>query len=510
MLIYLFIPHFFLICSILLLLISNSLIIKSSTTHNRLMYIEVFVQTLSVLFFVFLLIINSRLEGFSTDYSFKIDFGKNLVQIISVVFLLFSFPSIFLSFRSQNLSFFEFFVIILIVVVSLLFIINANSLISIFIAVEIFALCSITLASFNKISAFSTEAGLKYFISSAVFSAVFLLGSSLLYFSYGTVCFDNYISLNKTQTFETFINIRFFIEIGMFLVICWLFFKITGAPFHFWVSDVYDGSPLATTIFFSIVPKFSLIIFFLKWIKIYFSLYYISKGYLIFIICGLLSCFFGFISALVQKKLKKLFIFSSIGQIGYIVIASFVTTLEGYASVIMFSVLYYTTSIVIWNYISVFFALDRKSNIFRKTFKSPFNLTHLSGLYKRNKYISINIAFLIFSLSAIPPMIGFYGKFEIFSAVIGGDIYYIMVLVVILSAISTYYYLELIRNIFFEGNINLIKMKEDFKLTSAEDPFIYIINYISCFLTLFLLMGIFYPEIINNFAIIVALYNDLY
>lgn len=504
-----FISHFFLFFSLLLLLICNSLVVRSRRTYHRILCDEIFAQTFTVCVIVLVLIINSKAEGFSTDYNLVFNLGKVIIQVISVLFMLFSLPSVTLSFRSQNLNFFEFFVILLVILISIFFIINSNSLIILFIAVEIFALCSIILSAFNKLSAFSTEAGLKYFISSAIFSGIFLLGSGLLYFCYGTVHFDKILSLTIKNSAEFNSSLCLMIEIGMFLILAWLLFKITSAPFQFLVAEIYDGAPLATTIFLSIVPKFALVVFLLRWLQIFFALDAVSTGYFILDFFGIISCVFGFISALKQKKLKKLFIFSSIGQVGFITIASSLIIKDGAVSVIAFLLVYILTSIIVWNLIAVFFACEIKININRSVKVYPFNLTQLSGLYYKDRTLAIFISVIVFSLSAIPPLLGFYGKFEIFSAIVNDNLFFPIVILVLLSSMSTFYYIDMIRSSFFEGDQNRIKVKDDFIVTSCNDYFIYCITYINCFLIIVLIFGIFYPEMLINIASLIAYYNNL-
>ncbi len=509
MLINLFLPHFFLFLCVLLLLICNSFVIRSRTSYHRLMDVEVFAQTFTVICIVLVLIVNSKAEGFSTDYNLVVNFGRIIVQGISVLFMILSLPSVTLSFRSQNLNFFEFFVILLVVLISIFFIINSNSLIIVFIAVEIFALCSVILSAFNKLSAFSTEAGLKYFISSAIFSGIFLLGSSLLYFCYGTVHFDKLLSLTVRNSNEFNSSLCLLIEFGMFLILSWLLFKVTSAPFQFLVAEIYDGAPLSTTIFLSVVPKFALIVFLLRWLQIVFSLDTAVAGYFIIDIFGIISCIFGFISALKQKKLKKLFIFSSIGQIGFITIASSLTIKDGAVAVIAFLLVYIITSIIVWNLIAIFFACEVKMNINRNIVIYPFNLTQLSGLYYKDRALAIFISIVVFSLSAIPPLLGFYGKFEIFSAILNENLFFPIAVLILLSSMSTFYYIDMIRSSFFEGDQNRIKLKDDFIVTSCKDPFIYWITYINCFLIILLIFGLFYPEMLINIASLIAYYNDL-
>lgn len=503
------IPHIFLISAILFVLMCNTLIIRSRNEKSRVMNHTCFVQVLVVLFILLILLINIHNVGaVISNSNFKYDFSLEIIQVITVLLMLFSFPSVFLSFRSQNLNFFEFFVLVLVVLLAILFIINANSLLALFVSVEIFALCSIILVAFNNISALSTEAGLKYFISSATFSGIFLLGASFIYFAYGTVCFSMLFDFKNSSigNFET--SLPLYSEVGFLLVNCWLLFKITSAPFHFWVSDVYDGAPLATTIFFSIVPKFALVIFLIKWIKLYFLLSNYIGSFLIFVLCGIVSCIFGFIAALKQKKVKKLFIYSSVGQVGLVVAGTFLGGNDGFISVIVFSVIYYINSILVWNTVSVLFALDAVANKYNSKKVTPFNLTQLAGLYYRNPALALLICFIVFSLSGIPPLLGFFGKYENYLALVNSGNFFPVMLIVLLSALTSAYYLEMLRPMFFKGDLKQINGKGDFKISSYDDKLINLVNSISCFLVFVIIWALFYPELIIDVATLIIISMD--
>jgi len=166
------------------------------------------------------------------------------------------------SFCLQSINFFEYFTVFLLSLLALLLLINSSDILSAYLIIEMQALCFYILASFKRNSSFSTEAGLKYFISGSFISGVFLLGASLIYGCLGTLNF-NILSWLLTFDFSSdFIILRILIIIAVCLITFTLCFKIAAAPFHFWSPDVYEGSPLASTLVFSIIPKISLFVFF--------------------------------------------------------------------------------------------------------------------------------------------------------------------------------------------------------------------------------------------------------
>jgi NADH:ubiquinone oxidoreductase subunit 2 (subunit N) len=153
------------------------------------------------------------------------------------------------------------------------------------------ALCFYILASFRRNSAFSTEAGLKYFISGSFISGIFLFGCSLIYGGLGTLNFNSIKLLLEFPLLDEFSGLKMFVLAGIMLITITLLFKVSAAPFHFWSPDVYEGSPLGSTIIFSIVPKIVIFNFFIKWLCTISVMFYDMKDILVFV--GVLSVFFG-------------------------------------------------------------------------------------------------------------------------------------------------------------------------------------------------------------------------
>jgi len=212
------------------------------------------------------LLLNLKIEGFFSNFLFFNDYGTKIIKIIFILISFFALIFIFKSFSIQTLNFFEFFIILLFSILSSFFLISSYDLLSAYLAIEMQALCFYILASFKRNSAFSTEAGLKYFISGAFISCIFLLGASIIYGSLGTLNL-NYINLLLSFSFENdFENLKYFIILGSLCIIITLFFKVSAVPFHFWSPDVYEGSPLSSTIIFSILPKIVIFSFLIRWV----------------------------------------------------------------------------------------------------------------------------------------------------------------------------------------------------------------------------------------------------
>jgi NADH-quinone oxidoreductase subunit N len=274
------------------------------------------------------------------------------------------------SFVLQSLNFFEYFSILLLSILSLLLLVSSCDLISTYLVIEMQALCFYILASFRRNSAFSTEAGLKYFIAGAFISGIFLLGASLVYGSLGTLNFNTLSLLLSFNLNTDLIYIKMFSLVGILLITITLLFKVAAAPFHFWAPDVYEGAPLSSTIIFSILPKLVIFSFFIKWLCVISSLFYSIKDF--FVIIGLFSVFVGTFFALSQKRVKRLIVYSSIAQIGFLVAALETGSVSGFSSIFFFLVIYIISSILIWNHLTLFYNFQKIGNLFVLKNISPF------------------------------------------------------------------------------------------------------------------------------------------
>ncbi len=274
--------------------------------------------------------INLKIESSFSNFIFINDEGSRVIKILFIIICLTLLFPLIRSFKLQNLNFFEFFTIFLLSILALLLLLNAYDLISVYLIIEMQALSFYVLACFRRNSAFSTEAGLKYFISGSFISGIFLLGCSFIYGGIGTLNFLNISLLLSFNFANEHLIIKNFILIGIVLILISFLFKISSAPFHFWSPDVYEGSPLSTTIIFSILPKLIIFTFLIRWLSTL-SFLFDSISF-IFTISGFFSVVLGTFFAIKQKRLKRLIVFSSIAQVGFLVISLSVHTLLGFSS----------------------------------------------------------------------------------------------------------------------------------------------------------------------------------
>jgi proton-translocating NADH-quinone oxidoreductase chain N len=443
-----FIPEIFLSLSILLQLVFNVRIINNLKFNFPILDKEIFIQTLFVIISLFFLLLNLKIEGFFSNFLFFNDYGTKIIKIIFILISFFALIFIFKSFSIQTLNFFEFFIILLFSILSSFFLISSYDLLSAYLAIEMQALCFYILASFKRNSAFSTEAGLKYFISGAFISCIFLLGASIIYGSLGTLNL-NYINLLLSFSFENdFENLKYFIILGSLCIIITLFFKVSAVPFHFWSPDVYEGSPLSSTIIFSILPKIVIFSFLIRWVFAVSNIFFFIKE--LFLVVGILSVILGTFFSLKQKKIKKLIIYSSIAQIGFPVAALGSGTYSSYVFIFFFLTTYMLTSILVWGNFTIMHNSQKNLNSFFNTNSISLFLSSFSNLFVANKIWSFSFVFIFFSIAGVPPLLGFLSKAFIILGLIEGQQLFTAILLVVISSISVFYYIRIIKIIFFE------------------------------------------------------------
>ena len=383
-----FIPEIFLSLIILAQLLFNTHITNNLNFNFPTINKELFIQTFFILFCLFLLLLNLKIEGFFTNFLLCNEEGGRSIKLLFILCSLFVLTYVVKSFSVQKLNFFEFFYIFLFSILSLLLLVSTHDLLSSYLALEMQALCFYILASFKRNSAFSTEAGLKYFVSGSFISCIFLLGASLIYGSLGTL---NFNSLNQLLSFkfeQELDYLTYFIVFGSSCIISTLLFKISAAPFHFWSPDVYEGAPLSSTTIFSVLPKVVLFSFLINWINTISTLSCFSSNILIF--SGVLSVCIGTFFALRQKRMKRFIIYSSIAQVGFPVIAMSFPFLNSFISIYFFLIVYTLTSILVWGHYTLAYTCQQKLNSFLKQDSSLLFISSFSNLFYTNKIWSLS------------------------------------------------------------------------------------------------------------------------
>jgi len=442
-----FYPEIFLSLSILYQLIVNSKIINSIHNKYPIINIEILWQGIFILLCLFFLELNQSLDIQTFRILFISDICTQTIKIFLVFIATLCFIIIWKSFVLQNINFFEYFSLYFLSLLGILLLINTYDLISAYLVIELQALAFYILACFKRTSSFSTEAGLKYFILGSFISGLFLLGSFLIYAFIGTLNIND-IALILSFSVED-IYLKIVILIGAILITISLLFKAAVAPFHFWAPDVYEGAPLSSTIIFSIIPKFSIFVFLMRWLSVFINDFIFLK--VLLVAAGIFSVLWGAYFAIAQKRIKRFIIYSSISQVGFIVVACSVCSVESYTSIFFYLFIYLISSIVIWgslvslyDYNKAILKFDGKLNL------KPLFIIDMASYFKLNYTWSMMLLFLFFSFAGIPPLSGFLSKLLIILGLIYNDDFLVAILLIVISIISTYYYLRIIKVIFFD------------------------------------------------------------
>jgi len=376
-------------------------------------------------------------ETFSIDRvtlfnnSVVIDHMSSLMKIITLIcaFLVLVISSAYL--KSFKIFKIEYPVLILSSVLGMMVMISSNDLMVFYMGLELQSLALYVLATFNRDQLKSSEAGLKYFVLSALSSGLLLYGCSLIYGFSGSTNFNVISSqLNSNEYVLTF---------GIVFILVGLAFKISAVPFHMWAPDVYEGSPTSVTLFFTMVPKIAALTVFIRFLYVPF-LNLIDQWQMIIIFLSIASMLFGAIAAIGQTNIKRLVAYSSIGHIGYTLAGLATGSNEGIQSSIIYITIYVLMNLALF---SCLLMLKRNDQYYE-------DIDDLSGLSKNHPILSLSLLVILFSLAGIPPLAGFFAKFYIFKAVIEQSMYFLAIVGLLSTVIAAFYYLRIIKIIYFD------------------------------------------------------------
>ena len=363
--------------------------------------------------------------------SVVIDYMASLMKMITLLgtfFVLLISSSYLKAFKIFKI---EYPILILSSVLGMMIMISSNDLMVFYMGLELQSLALYVLATFNRDQLKSSEAGLKYFVLSALSSGLLLYGCSLIYGFSGSTNFD--IISNQLNSNE------YFLSFGIVFVLVGLAFKISAVPFHMWAPDVYEGSPTTVTLFFAIVPKIAALTVFIRFLYVPF-LNLVDQWQMIVIFLSIASMLFGAVAAIGQTNIKRLIAYSSIGHIGYALAGLATVTNEGIQSSIVYISIYIIMNLA---FFSCLLMLKRNNQYYE-------DLDDLSGLSKNHPLLSLSLLVILFSLAGIPPLAGFFAKFYIFKAVLEQSMYFLAIVGLLSSVIAAFYYLRIIKIIYFD------------------------------------------------------------
>ena len=473
------IPELFLVVSINLILLYAVIYSPSPFFNFPLLINNISWLSVLLLTIVLYLTINNHLLNITVFNNLLIldlfgNFIKSFILLSTICILVMSLTYN----RFERINSFEFPILIMLTILGTLLLISSYDLISMYLAIELQSFCSYILSSFKRNSEFSAESGLKYFILGAFSSGFLLFGCSLIYGFTGATNYELISLLLINANYNLLDNIG--IIIGIVFILVSFFFKLSAAPFHLWSPDVYEGSPTSVTAFFAIVPKLGLIIFFLR---LFFDSFYVflpSLQYLL-IISSITSMLIGSFGAIWQVKIKRLFAFSAISHVGYMLIGLCSCSIESVYAVVFYAIIYIFMSI---SSFCLLLAIRKNSDL-----KKIKYIEDISIISKVNPFIGVCFAITFFSIAGVPPFAGFFSKMFIFFSAISQSLYFLSVIGVLTSVVSCFYYLRIIQITYFEQTNIWISLKKITKEISLLIAFIlFLLTFFSLHPTLLVVL----------------------
>jgi NADH-quinone oxidoreductase subunit N len=385
------------------------------------------------------------------------------------------------SLKEQKLTSFEYLLVVLFAILGLMLMCSSSDLLTAYLSIELSSLAFYILASYRKSSSYSIDSGLTYFITGAVSSAFFLLGSSYIYVFCGSIYFDDFLTLfesdvlywagefnpnvyNPSSLYWHFFHTwglahmmlppddpyfnpfdYSFIEMGLALIMFSLFIKLACAPFHLWSLDVYEGSPTSSSFFFAAITKLSIFVLLIRLCYINFHSAYQGAQFYCFWV-GLFSVFAGSFGGLKQRKLKTLLAYSSITNMGYALFALGGCNTVGIQMLFFHLVVYMISGLCTWS-ILLFLRLKTK----KSTNKYNKELADIALLRKSNPALAFSLSLTVFSIAGIPPMIGFLSKMGVFFSIVKINFTIFALVSAVFSVVATFYYIRIVKVLYFEN-----------------------------------------------------------
>lgn len=335
----------------------------------------------------------------------------------------------------EKIAHFEFPVLLVLSTVGMFLMVSASSFVAVYMGLELQSLALYVLAAFNRDSLKSSEAGLKYFVLGALSSGMMLYGISLIYGFTGTTEFS---VIAHVVTSPINIGLIF----GIVFLIVGFAFKVSAVPFHMWTPDVYEGSPTPITAFFSMAPKVAAMALFLRAMIVPFA-HAAGEWQQIVIFISALSMILGAVAAIGQTNIKRLMAYSSIGHMGYALLGLAAGTTAGVEGVLIYMTIYLITNAGVFVCILAM----------RRDGEAVETISDLAGLARTRPMLALAFAALMLSLAGLPPFAGFLAKFYIFLAVVAVHMYALAVLGVLASVVGAYYYLRIVKIMYFDDPV---------------------------------------------------------
>jgi len=361
------------------------------------------------------------------------DVMKMLVLVGSAITLIMAMRYI----EREDMARFEYPVLILFATVGMLLMISANDMMSLYLGLELQSLSLYVVAAFRRDNLRSSEAGLKYFVLGALSSGMLLYGMSMIYGFSGTTSFEG-----LAAQFSSGAPVSIGLIVGIVFLAAGLAFKISAVPFHMWTPDVYEGAPTPVTAFFATAPKVAAMALLVRVMVGPFGDLVDQWQQIIWFI-SIASMVLGALAAINQTNIKRLMAYSSIGHMGYALIGLAAGTELGVHGILIYLTIYIVMNLGTF---ACILCMRQKDVMVER-------IEDLKGLSKTNPAMALALAIFMFSMAGIPPLVGFFGKFYVFLAAIEAELYVLAVVGVLSSVVGAYYYLRIIKMMYFDDPI---------------------------------------------------------
>ncbi|MGA9851625.1 MAG: NADH-quinone oxidoreductase subunit NuoN [Gammaproteobacteria bacterium] len=334
----------------------------------------------------------------------------------------------------RNLFKGEFYVLGLFGMLGMMVMISAHNFITIYLGLELLALCLFAMVAMDRDSRAGSEAAIKYFVLGAIASGTLLYGLSLLYGATGTL---DLTRLGMHIAESSVINIGITLALGF--VIVGLCFELEAVPFHMWLPDVYEGASTPVTLYVGSVPKIAVFAIFMRLLVAGLGGLHV-EWHLILTVLAVLSMGIGSIVAIIQTNLKRMLAYSNISHVGFILLGILAGTTEGYQAAMFYVVTYVIMSAAAFGMIIL---------LARKGFEAD-RLEDFKGLNDRSPWFALMMLMVMFGMAGVPPFVGFFAKLYVLRAVIDVHMVWLAVLAVVFTLISAWYYLKVVKLMYFD------------------------------------------------------------
>ena len=468
----------FLAVSILILILLG--IKKGDKVTARISYISIFILSVALFLISKINPVSSIIDDFFIT--------NNIIILIKAIIIIAAIISLLLyighlNYNPQN-SRFEYPIVLLISILGMLVMVSANDFLTLYMGLEVQSIAIYILVAINRNNIKSSEAGVKYFVLGALSSGIMLYGISLIYGFSGSIFFTDLSGVLNNNIYQDSNYLG--LLIGFILILIGFCFKISAVPFHMWTPDVYEGAPTPVTLYISTAPKVAAF-FVISTILTGPFLAFVHDWQQIIVCIAIASLLVGALGAIKQTNLKRLIAYSSINHIGFILLAIISFKQQGMQAMLVYLIIYLVMTFGVFAFLML---VKQSHNSADMADKKPLeDISSYAGLARTMPLTAIGMTIILLSMAGIPPFAGFFAKLFIFKSILAAGYYKVAIIAAISAVIALYYYLNIIKIMFFD------EAKQVYKKVASRITLI-----IYSFAVLFNLLFFIKPNFIFNLA----------